>query len=273
MVASIRSIGEITRLRQGRTDELVSVTAEGGDKLRDTMVLIGEVQNAADTILEAVNIINNISSQTNLLAMNAAIEAAHAGEAGRGFSVVADEIRKLSESSKDNTKVITESLTRSVAMIHEAMNTAQDTENSFSKINEDVHEFAGAFSEIGESMDELNTGSTQILQTINSLNDVSENVGTQSARLGKGAEEIFGNISRVKEVSSNVSGSLEEIQTGVAEINSGARELANMGQKNREYLQVISSQVKGFTVGDRAPVAREEEQLLELPEAEPQDEE
>ncbi|AHC16029.1 Methyl-accepting chemotaxis protein [Salinispira pacifica] len=246
MVASIQSVSNSIRERRERSDELLNITRAGGEKLESTVDLITEVQQAADKITEATEIIQSISEQTNLLAMNAAIEAAHAGDAGRGFSVVADEIRKLSETTRENSVVISESIHSSVDLIHRAMESSRETGESFTGIQREVEQFTSVFAEIGASMEELNQGSTQILDTISSLTQVSTRVEDESSRLNNGAEGIHRNVSNVLEVSTSVSGSISEIDAGIKEIRDSTNELAQLGQENRSQLQKIRSQVDGF---------------------------
>jgi methyl-accepting chemotaxis protein len=264
MVASIQSVSGIIAARQQSSGELKRITTEGGEKLEGTLDLISRVQQAADKIMEAVSIIQAISDQTNLLAMNAAIEAAHAGDAGRGFSVVADEIRKLSETSRENSLIISDNISESVALVNQAMDAANLTGASFDHIQREVENFTRAFGEIAASMDEVSQGSSQILEAVSSLTEVSQKVAAESNSLSSQAGDIRQNITVVRDVSENVSGSINEIETGVREITAAATELAELGQNNREYLQNISQEVSGFTTGDQpvGEVNREGAQLL-----------
>ncbi|MCK5344882.1 MAG: methyl-accepting chemotaxis protein, partial [Candidatus Heimdallarchaeota archaeon] len=148
MVASINSVASITKSKQDTTGRLMDQTKKGEEILKSTTDAISEIDNNIESISEMVSIINGIASQTNLLAMNAAIEAAHAGDAGKGFSVVADEIRKLAESSAVNAKKIEGEIRNIISKIETAVSSGNKTNISFQEIRKEVQEVYDAFSEI-----------------------------------------------------------------------------------------------------------------------------
>jgi methyl-accepting chemotaxis protein len=246
MIASIASVSDVILRKQRKSAELIESTRNGSEKLETTTRLISAVYAAADTIIESVSIIKAIAGQTDLLAMNAAIEAAHAGEAGRGFAVVSDEIRKLSETTKENSGVISDSINRSVETIREAMSATKETEQAFEKVRIEVNEFTETFEEIGATMRELSAGSDQILQSIADLTDISDHVAGGSTQMKLGADEITTSILGVRSVSTNVATGISEIEAGVKEISTASVQLAELGLQNRTALEEIRKQVAGF---------------------------
>lgn len=250
MIASITSISEVIKKKQSKTTELIESTREGSEKLEATTRLIAAVHSAADTIIEAISIIEAIAGQTDLLAMNAAIEAAHAGEAGRGFAVVAEEIRKLSETTRENSGVISSSIHNAIATIKEAMEATNATGHAFERVRDEVDDFTETFREIDATMSELSVGGTQILEAIAELTNISDQVTSGSEQMRQGADEITRSIIGVRDVSTHVTTGIGEIEIGVREISSASNDLADLGQKNRSYLEEIRGQIEGFRTRD-----------------------
>ena len=133
MVANIRSVTGILQKNSESMQQLSTSSEEGRTSVAGTVAFTGKIEEQSQSLLQASSMISNIASQTNLLAMNAAIEAAHAGEAGKGFSVVADEIRKLAEDSGKQGKAITANLKQVISSIHKI---AESTSNLQKKFNE-----------------------------------------------------------------------------------------------------------------------------------------
>lgn len=249
MVASIQSVNDIVRSRKERTRSLFESTKAGGERLETTSALIAEVQAAAEMINETIGMIENIASQTNLLAMNASIEAAHAGEAGKGFSVVADEIRKLSESTAENSTVISQSIAGVVSKIGQTIEAGAALGASFEMISHEVEDFIVSFDHIAQAMSELSDGSQQILQSTAQLSDISREVSEGNADMEKMISDFARNVALIRDISSNVTKGLGELSSGIDAIRSASEELSQLGQKNNEATKRIGERIKEFKVG------------------------
>jgi len=239
MVVSIERVAQITETKRLATEKLFQVTQSGGEKLARTIAMVKEVNASLGDISDLTNIINQISAQTNLLAMNAAIEAAHAGDAGRGFSVVADEIRKLAESSSVNSKNIGAILKAMSQKISQASKDALETGASFELINQDVHDVHAAFAEIAASSSELSVGGSQIIESMMKLQDISTSVHRGADEMATGSEILGDRMTKVLSISS-------EIVVGMGEITEGSNLIAQALNGVKVQTEVLSDASEGL---------------------------
>ena len=246
MVASIKNVASITSGKKETTGKLLSNTEKGEAVIAATIKAIGAIEENIESISQMVGIINNISAQTNLLAMNAAIEAAHAGEAGSGFSVVADEIRKLAENAALNARNIKGEIKTIIERIKEAVQEGDKTSSSFSEISSEVKSVYNAFSEILTTTEELAEGGTQILRSIETLNSISSKVTDRSGTITATAEELNEIVTKVDRISTEVSASMDEISTGAREIGNVTERLSQSAQKISDEAALLKSQTDKF---------------------------
>ncbi len=246
MVASIKNVASITSGKKETTGKLLSNTEKGEAVIASTIKAIGAIEENIESISQMVGIINSISAQTNLLAMNAAIEAAHAGEAGSGFSVVADEIRVLAENAALNAHNIKSEIKTIIERIKEAVKEGDKTTHSFSEISSEVKSVYDAFSEILTTTEELAEGGTQILRSVETLNSISSRVTGRSGAITATAGELKEIVTQVDRISTEVSGSMDEISTGAQEIGKVTERLSESARQISDEAALLKNQTDKF---------------------------
>ena len=169
MGANIRNIAEAAEGKLKIANELETSALDGQSEMEETEKGIKRVADSAGVIMEMTQLIQDIASKTNLLAMNAAIEAAHAGEYGKGFAVVADEIRNLAESSAESAGSVTKALLEVSESIQLSEKSTRRTGEVFGQIVGQIKSVAFSMAEMKNATSELSIGAQQILEALASL--------------------------------------------------------------------------------------------------------
>jgi methyl-accepting chemotaxis protein len=261
MIASIGNVADITNKKKMATEKLVETALAGGKQLDITAAIIAEINSRIGEIRGTTDIIQNVAAQTNLLAMNAAIEAAHAGEYGRGFAVVAEEIRKLAEASSKNSKQIGRVIKGMIARIQEADEAGAATKRVFSDIDNEVRGVAGSLDEINASMSELQAGGKQILEAMTTLQEVSVQVQDGGEAMNSATGSVLQAMQQVDRISSEVLGSISEITSGLTEINSAMVTVSELTDKVSTVSETMEEAVSFFRIEENGT---EEEDKLEV---------
>lgn len=201
-----------------RTDSLVGVSNQGKDKITSMAGMISEIMESSQHLSEANSLIAAVSSQTNLLAMNAAIEAAHAGEAGKGFAVVADEIRKLAETSSNQSKNINSNLKNLLSQIENVGSESHEVQQAFGLISNHVNDVRGAVESINEFTSSIREVSQEIRDALQLMGAVSVSISTGSDEMQQGNVEILQAVTNMRNINQKVAESVSEITVGSAEI-------------------------------------------------------
>jgi len=258
MIANIASVAELTKKSQSITQELVSTASTGGERIASTAKDIDEIGEFVQDINGMTSIIQKIAAQTNLLAMNAAIEAAHAGEFGRGFGVVADEIRTLAEASSTNSKQITQTLKAMSEKMAAASESGSSTKAAFNEISDKVNGVSRAFGEISSATGELNEGGTQILQAMTKLEELSRDVNSGTQNMNSKATGVSSSMEQVGRISMEVLNGAMEISTAIREVAHSMEDLNNLAGSLSQVSENLNDQVNTLKV------AKEEDLFQEI---------
>ena len=248
MVANIASIGQTL----GKTDDVIksltTATGDGKATLVTSNTVTQKIAEESGSLMEASSVIQHIASQTNLLAMNAAIEAAHAGEAGKGFAVVADEIRKLAEESSMQGKTITatlKTLSGEIETLSASSKTVEEKFNAIFSLAEQVKEMSASLT---EAMREQENGSKEVLTAIKSINTVTIEVQAGSEEMLKGGEGVAEKMQKLDSLTRVITESMNEMASGAVQINNAVQEVSEITQKNKQSIEALAAEVSKFKV-------------------------
>lgn len=246
IAASIGTITSVVEQKKELSDRLSQTAQDGFKKMEMSSDAIVKVSRSADSVVKMVDVINGITANLNLLAMNAAIEAAHAGEWGRGFAVVAQEVRSLAEDTARNAKSIAKTLKATVSDMQSASQLNLTAKSSMADLISGIKDIVNAMEETRSGMGELSTGSKEIVKAVSSLMELMTDIRERSTGINENSASINANMSRVAGLSAQTSGGMQEITVAVSHVSEAMTRLSEIGKANEQSSAEIDRELAQF---------------------------
>ena len=248
MLGNITSVTGSIRKMATSFNELSSTVSDGKTKLSNVDVKVNEIAEESKMLLEANKLIAKIASETNLLAMNAAIEAAHAGKAGEGFSVVATEIRKLAENAGKQSKNINAELKQVSSSIRDVVSLSKTSQAAFEAIITQLDSTDAILHEIDNAMSEQENASKEIFKALGDMRNKSMEVSEKFTDVNNGIQEVTRDMDTVFQVSSAIHGSMDEMSAGANQISGATQSVSDLAQKTHENINAMQEKLGLFEV-------------------------
>jgi methyl-accepting chemotaxis protein len=248
MLANIGSVTQTLMTNAENVRGLTAASEVGRGGLQEVSADIQEIARESEGLLEINSVMENIASQTNLLSMNAAIEAAHAGEAGKGFAVVADEIRKLAESSGEQSKIISEVLKKIKSSIDKITGSTNSVLEKFQAIDDMIRVVSQQEENIRNAMEEQSQGSKQILEAVGRMNEITQMVKQGSAEMLEGSKEVIRESKNLETVTASITDGVAEMADGAEKINVAVNRVNEISKENKAGVDALSREMSRFRV-------------------------
>jgi methyl-accepting chemotaxis protein len=248
MLTNIQSVTATLVKNTENVRNLAESSGVGRTGLEEVAADIQEIARKSEGLLEINAVMENISSQTNLLSMNAAIEAAHAGEAGKGFAVVADEIRKLAESSGEQSKTISAVLKKIKDSIDKITRSTQGVLDKFETIDAEIQTVREQEENIRSAMEEQGVGSKQILEAVGHLNEITGGVRRSAGEMNSGSSEVIETSRTLGVITQEITNGMDEMAAGAEQINIAVSHVNGISGRNKKDIDELIQEVNRFKI-------------------------
>jgi len=248
MVGNITSISSVTEKMETQFKTVGESSKQGSSIQKESAERIRTIVAQSQDLQDANKVIATIAAKTNLLSMNAAIEAAHAGEAGRGFAVVADEIRQLASSSTDESKKIGLELKQIVETIKHIVKDSEASTNAFFEVTNRIDETGKLVHEVNNAIREQKIGASQVIDSLRTMNEHTDKVNEGSSEISHGSSVMLNEIKALQSNAGEIMARMEEMSSGIKNVNNGAQGVSELAGNTHTSIQKISVIADGFQV-------------------------
>ncbi|MDC7124729.1 MAG: methyl-accepting chemotaxis protein [Spirochaetales bacterium] len=248
MITNIQSVEHVTSKANDLSEKLSKVSTEGGSAVKNSIEAVKDIEESSNTVNNLIKIISKILSETNMLAMNAAIEAAHAGDAGRGFAVVAEEVRNLADNSSKNLKIISANIKDVIEKVGHGVSLSETAGNALNEVSDRTEETTRLMSEIALAMKEQAAGANEVLKSVHSLVDASNSINRLSEDQQKNNTIMKDNLKQTVNAFSEVQSATSELEEGNKEILRGIDNLKEVIARNNDVVAMLQKEIEGFKI-------------------------
>ncbi len=248
MSASIEEVTKSTEKAKTLGNELSTTANSGWEKVKAVIKAMEDIRTAAEHIEESVVGIRKIAATTNLLSMNASIEAAHAGDAGRGFAVVAEEINKLAESSAEEVNMIKHQMGETMSFINNGTHLSSEVGNAFKDILSNIQDTVEIIMNIANAMDEQSNASKEIMFNMSDLVELTRKIKETTEAEDISSENLMSSIRDLENLSMEILNASNEQKIGGNELLVALDMLQDVSMKNKESIIILDENVKKFKV-------------------------
>src|SRR5574344_566953 len=247
------TLADVSKMAAAKTksaQEMQQLVTDGDSKINATNSLLQEITGMLDEVSDIVTIINAIAEQTNLLSMNAAIESAHAGDAGKGFGVVAEEIRTLAESTGENSKRITDSIYTIIDKVKEANETSGDASKAFAKVSESAHDMLSSFHDISENISMLDERTKKVAEKTSDIASSSDKINGYCAKLTEQQNVVSSQMNSMNQIFTEALSGISEIKLGTEDIVKRMLNVSDKSSESCKQMAKLESDLLAFKTND-----------------------
>ena len=263
IIASMNNMTKIAEAKKGLINNLTSLARIGENNMSEMAGAFKSIDRSAATILEMMEIINTVSKETDLLAMNAAIEAAHAGEYGRGFAVVAEEIRKLSETTASNAANISSTLTGIIDNIKKTTKVTENTGSSISQIIEGITEVAQSMNEMILGMSEISSGNNEVMNSLSELVSITEDVKQYSGRMDSQVLAMDQVMEKVANLAEGTFSAMDNLSADLMSVPESIKRVSSIGTETLKVTALLRTKLSAFPSASEEGIKEKPELLKE----------
>ncbi|HPD80965.1 MAG TPA: methyl-accepting chemotaxis protein [Spirochaetales bacterium] len=243
MIQAIEEIGTAALQRQHGVANLSALAHDGEERVAEISHSIQELVQSTSRMEEMNTLIGDVAGRTNLLGMNASIEAAHAGDAGKGFGVVAEEIRALAEEASEGSRTIASILSDTQEMMEQAEKSGQATTEFFSKMSEEIQQVAATLNQLLSRLKEITSGTAEISEAINDFSVFSDEAHHALDEIQTAIEQTVARSSQSQAIAENLRNSSQSIAHACSNLLTEADQLKKLSLENQQYITELKERL------------------------------